>query len=552
MRPEKAHPLGRPEVRFAFYFLFKNGDRTVNEWKVATRLAVLAIVLSVLLATIGGFGLWGMQRGADGMESMYEEHMQPALALGDIGNRLTSTRLSLAIAVHTTEPATLKTNLDSVATNIAEVEKLWKDYLQHVSNPEEGRLAKAFTDAKDHFVNDGLEPTLGVLRTGDLEEGRRRLIKSSGPMFVSVKQANDALQKYHVEEVKRTFAEAQSRNASLRTAFIAAISAGVCFAIIFGGWVARSVSRQLGAEPAEAAGLARRVAGGDLSVSIALRAGDETSVMAQLRGMQEGLANVVKSVRQGAELVASASEQIALGNLDLSQRTEEQASAIEQTSASMKLLGEAIRQNSDNAKHANQLASAAASIATTGGAVVGNVVETMAGINESSQRIASIVGLIDDLAFQTNILALNAAVEAARAGEMGRGFAVVAGEVRNLAHRSGQAAKEVKDLISDSVQRVDQGVGLVKDAGATMDEIVGSIQRLSALVGDISAASAEQSAGVSRISVAVSQMDEVTQQNAALVEESAAAAEHLKIQAQELVQTVAVFKLAPDEMAVSS
>lgn len=516
----------------------------MKEWKVATRLAVLAGVLSALLIAIGGLGLWGMQRAEDGMESIYEDHLEPALELGAIGGLLMSTRLSLTIAVNTRDAATVSSHVDAIESNLADIDKAWKAYSQRMQSPEGTRLAKAFSVAKERFIGAGLRATLDELQKGNGEKAKRLLVEAAGPLFLPARQSNQALQKFHVLESRRIFVVAQERNAKLRRLFLAAITSGVCFAFAFGTWVVRSLVRQLGAEPSEAAELAQRVAAGDLSVPIALKAGDATSLMAQLRSMQESLARVVNGVRKGAETVATASEQIAQGNLDLSQRTEEQASALEQTSASMEQLGTVVRQNSDSAQHANQLAMTASEIATTGGEVVGKVVQTMNGINDSSKQIASIIGVIDGLAFQTNILALNAAVEAARAGEQGRGFAVVAGEVRNLAQRSGQAAKEIKNLISDSVQRVDQGMVLVEHAGSTMQEIVSAITRVSSIVNEISAASVEQSAGVGQISRAVTQMDHVTQQNAALVEESAASAEHLKMQAQDLVQSVAVFKLA--------
>jgi methyl-accepting chemotaxis protein len=290
--------------------------------------------------------------------------------------------------------------------------------------------------------------------------------------------------------------------------------------------------------------VAQRVAAGDLSVRIDLKPGDHTSLMATLKEMQQSLAKVVNDVRSNADSVATASAQIAQGNADLSQRTEEQASALQQTAATMEELGTTVKLNADNARQANQLAQAASGVAIKGGEVVGQVVETMRGISESSRRIADIIGTIDGIAFQTNILALNAAVEAARAGEQGRGFAVVASEVRTLAQRSAEAAKEIKSLIGASVDRVEQGTALVDQAGQTMEEVVASIRRVTDIVGEISSASAEQSTGVGQVGEAVGQMDQVTQQNAALVEESAAAAESLKAQAGALVQVVSVFKLA--------
>ena len=310
------------------------------------------------------------------------------------------------------------------------------------------------------------------------------------------------------------------------------------------GMIVRRSLKQLGAEPIEAAQLAQSVAQGDLCQPIVLKAGDSHSMMAQLKYMQQSLAKVVGNVRRGAEGVASASLQIAQGNNDLSARTEHQASALEQTAASMEELDSTVKQNADNARQANELAVNASSVATRGGEVVAQVVQTMKGINQSSHKISEIIGVIDGIAFQTNILALNAAVEAARAGPQGRGFAVVASEVRLLAGRSADAAKEIKSLISASVERVDHGTALVDQAGSTMQEVVTSIRRVTDIMGEISVASSEQSSGVSQVVEAISQMDRVTQQNAALVEEMAAAAEGLNAQAQELVQTVSLFKLS--------
>ena len=307
--------------------------------------------------------------------------------------------------------------------------------------------------------------------------------------------------------------------------------------------ITRHLMRQLGGEPSAAVAILGAVAEGDLSTHVPLCAGDSTSLMARLAAMQRSLSDTVSQVRSGSEGVATASTQIAQGNQDLSGRTEQQASALQQTAATMDQLGSTVRDNAENARQANQLALGASTVAVKGGEVVGQVVETMKGINQSSKKIADIVSVIDGIAFQTNILALNAAVEAARAGEQGRGFAVVAAEVRSLAQRSAEAAKEIKSLISASVERVNRGSELVDQAGHTMDEIVTAIRRVTDIVGEISSASVEQSSGVSQVGQAVTQMDHATQQNAALVEESAAAAESLRQQAQQLVQAVAVFKL---------
>jgi methyl-accepting chemotaxis protein len=346
-----------------------------------------------------------------------------------------------------------------------------------------------------------------------------------------------------------TAAAAAAQRAALLS--IAAMLLAFCAGMAGAWWISRSLGRQLGADPQDAARFAQGVAAGDLSAPIEVRAGDSASVMAQLKAMQERLVTVVSHVRQNSESVATASAEIAQGNQELSGRTEEQASALEETAASMEQLSSTVKQNADNAKQANQLALGASTVAIQGGEVVSQVVETMKGINDSSKKIADIISVIDGIAFQTNILALNAAVEAARAGEQGRGFAVVASEVRSLAGRSADAAKEIKTLINASVERVEQGTALVDRAGATMTEVVSSIKRVTDIMGEISAASSEQSAGVSQVGEAIAQMDQATQRNAALVEQSAAAAESLKCQAQQLVQAVAVFKLAQGSVAAS-
>jgi methyl-accepting chemotaxis protein len=351
------------------------------------------------------------------------------------------------------------------------------------------------------------------------------------------------------------FAKEESTLLDVRAQVLETTMSGTTYTLLLGGFgllaltgvlgwaLTRSIFRQLGAEPTEAANAVNAVAQGDLTVQIALHPGDTSSLMAGLALMRDSLVKVVTEVRGNSESVATASAQIAQGNQDLSGRTEQQASALQQTAATMEELGTTVRHNTDSAKQANQLAQSASEVAARGGEVVGQVVTTMQGINDSSRKIGDIISVIDGIAFQTNILALNAAVEAARAGEQGRGFAVVASEVRSLAQRSAEAAKEIKSLIGRSVEQVEQGTSLVDQAGKTMDEIVGSIKRVSDIVGEISSASVEQSSGVQQVGQAVNQMDQATQQNAALVEESAAAAESLKGQAQQLVRAVAVFKL---------
>jgi methyl-accepting chemotaxis protein len=330
------------------------------------------------------------------------------------------------------------------------------------------------------------------------------------------------------------------------SSLLAIVISGVVVVLCLGGasyLVIGGVWRQLGGEPEYARDVMRHMADGDLSQDIVVAPGADNSLLAAVRDMSRGLAGIVANVRSGTDSMTVASREIAAGNQDLSERTEKQAGSLEQTASNMQTLTDTVRQSADAAAQANQLAGSAAAVAQRGGEVVSQVVSTMDEINTSSKKIADIISVIDGIAFQTNILALNAAVEAARAGEQGRGFAVVAGEVRSLAQRSAEAAREIKGLIGASVDKVESGARLVQDAGSTMNEIVASVQRVSDIIGEITAASAEQSQGIGQVNQSVMQLDQMTQQNAALVEEAAAAATSLEQQAQTLQSAVATFKL---------
>ncbi len=516
----------------------------MQQLSIAKRLGLLVGLLGLLMLVIGLFGLRGLAATSEGLRTVYEDRTVPMGQLADIEARLLSNRLALATALNQQTPDAQRAAVAEVDGNIAAITKSWEAFMATYLTPEESELAKQFTASRGRFVQEGLKPALAAARAGDGVALRSLMEGPMATLFPAAKKDMEALMALQLRVAKAEYEAAMARYSSTRITSMALIVLALGLGLGLSAYLARGILRELGAEPREAAAVAQAVASGDLSQDVAVRPGDEASLMAQMARMQQSLMQTVALVRGNAESVATASAEIAQGNSDLSQRTEQQASTLQQTAATMEQLGSTVRNNADSARQASELAVNASSVAERGGEVVGQVVETMRGIHESSRKIADIIGVIDGIAFQTNILALNAAVEAARAGEQGRGFAVVAGEVRSLAQRSADAAKEIKTLIGTSVERVEQGSAQVDTAGQTMQQVVASIQRVRDIVGEISSASSEQATGIGQVSDAVSQMDQVTQQNAALVEQSAAAAESLKGQAEQLVHAVASFRLA--------
>ncbi|MEV4782744.1 methyl-accepting chemotaxis protein [Burkholderia sp. LMU1-1-1.1] len=394
------------------------------------------------------------------------------------------------------------------------------------------------------FYATAFDTFLPALAKGD-QDGAAAALKRLGGLYETHRKVIDQVVQLATAQSALDEAAARERIAAAQWQCALILAAAVAASVAAANLIMRGLRRQLGGEPALAAGIARRIAAGDLAVDVELAAGDRASLLHAMRDMRDQLGSIVTQVRTGTDAVASASGQIAAGNEDLSSRTAKQTSSLEATAEAIGALNGAVQRNADNARRANALALSASDVAAQGGAVVAQVVDTMGAINRASRRIADIIGVIDGIAFQTNILALNAAVEAARAGEQGRGFAVVAGEVRNLAQRSAAAAREIKGLIEESVEQVDTGAALVDRAGATMTEIVASVARVTDIMGQIDAASREQTDGIARIGEAVGGIDQATQQNAALVGQAGAAAALLHAQASHLARVVGVFSLAP-------
>ena len=508
--------------------------------KISTRLVgTLGLLLALTLA-VAGTALWQLGE----MRAVTKEITSNWLIAVERINKMNTATSDLRLAeyehVLNTDEKAMAGIEQSMKALLATFDADHQAYEATISTAEERKLHDSFKAEWQRYMAIH-ERVLASSRANETDTAKALLDGESRKLFDSSSVTLLKLIDFNSAGAVASTQTAESVYATARNLMIAAALLAIGVVAVGATWLVRSITVPL----QQALAVAERVAAGDLSGRIQVAARDEAGLLLEaMARMQQHLTEVVANVRQNSDSVATASAQIAQGNHDLSSRTEQQASALQQTAATMEQLGTTVRHNADNARQANQLAQNASAVAAQGGDVVGKVVTTMQGINDSSRKIGDIIGTIDGIAFQTNILALNAAVEAARAGEQGRGFAVVAGEVRTLAQRSAEAAREIKSLIAHSVEQVAEGTLLVDEAGKTMGEIVGSIRRVSDIVAEISAASSQQSTGVQQVGDAVGQMDQATQQNAALVEESAAAAESLKTQAQQLVSAVAVFRLA--------
>ncbi|MFN9470401.1 methyl-accepting chemotaxis protein [Acidovorax sp.] len=514
----------------------------MDKMKIATRLTLAFAVMVLLLIALGAISLLRSAHQSEELHDVVDTRIPITKSLGVLADSANTQAIQFRNLVLFSSEPIAKSAVDQITAARAATADQYKLLDTLISSPKGEEILARMLKARAEFLKAGDE-FVALAQKGQKDEAIKLLEEKLRPAQLDYQKTLREQVEFQAQLTTEAGKEADSAASALQRDVLIAGVAAIAVAIFLAFAIIRSITRPL----AQAVQAADRVAAGDLSGDIVVQSQDETGqLLSALQRMQQSLVTTVSTVRGNAESVASASAQIASGNNDLSARTEQQASALEETAASMEELGSTVRQNADNARQANQLALNASTVAVQGGDVVAEVVETMKGINASSSKIADIISVIDGIAFQTNILALNAAVEAARAGEQGRGFAVVASEVRSLAGRSAEAAKEIKSLITASVERVEQGTQLVDKAGATMTEVVAVIRRVTDIMGEISAASSEQSAGVGQVGEAVTQMDQATQQNAALVEEMAAAASSLNSQAGELVNAVAVFRLAGD------
>ena len=512
---------------------------------IKARLIFVIGFLSLLTVIVGVVGLSSLGASNATIKSIYEDRVVRMGELSTILTLIEENQITVAAAL-TGDPAQLNAAADEVKGRIAKIDTVLKAYLASNLTPEEKVMSARFAESRKKFVEGGLRPAMVAMRAGDIASAVTVLRGPLTALFKPVQSDMTALLQIQLDISKAEYLASQARYDTAHLLAIAEILVGMLVGVMMAVWLIGGIGRSL----AQALKLARSVAEGDLTQKVEIKSQDEIGqLLLAMRAMNAKLVTIVSEVHVGTDTIATASREIATGNLDLSSRTEQQAASLEETASSMEELTSTVKQNADNARQANEFAVSASGVAAQGGALVAQVVDTMASIEVSAKRIGDIIGVIDGIAFQTNILALNAAVEAARAGEQGRGFAVVASEVRNLAQRSAAAAKEIKTLVGDAIDKVDAGSKLVNETGSTMAEIVDRAKRVTDIMAEIMAATQEQGAGIEQVNQAIGQMDQVTQQNAALVEQAAAAAESLQDQAANLAHVVGIFKL--DSMAGS-
>jgi methyl-accepting chemotaxis protein-1 (serine sensor receptor) len=508
---------------------------------IRARLALAMSFLGLLLIIGGAMGIAGVLMSNENVKSLYSNQLGSSVALGDASVALARTRLWLFRIAIDPSASTVPQYAQNARALLDRSKKSWAAYRAlPFADADEERQTNEVNQKLEDLVTVGLDPIFQAISSGDPARIREAVLNASSAQYIDVTGRIDALQAKQAKVARETYLNAQTRFQW----FVGIALAGIAFALAAAVLAWRSLQRAIGQPLEEALRHFTAIANGDLTTRVEIHSQDEMGqLMSGLQSMQSKLIETISVVRENAGNINTAAQEIAAGNTDLSQRTEEQAASLEETASSMEQLTATVRQNADNAKQATLLAGTASDTAQRGGEVVGRVVGTMNEISESSSNMAEIISVIEGIAFQTNILALNAAVEAARAGEQGRGFAVVASEVRVLAQRVATAAGEIRGLIGEAVSRVGTGSKLVQEAGGTIAEIVGAVKRVNDILQEIASASEEQSTGIGQVNTAVNQMDQVTQQNAALVEEASAAAHSMATQAQGLRDAVSVFKV---------
>ncbi|WP_229218169.1 methyl-accepting chemotaxis protein [Rugamonas apoptosis] len=521
--------------------------------KVGTRLGLGFALVLLFLVAVTAVGIARMAQIQDRLDHVVGVNNVVTRLVIEMRTNVSDRITALRILTLMPEGSDLEPEMNRIkdqAAKYGEAEKKLSAQFALEATPEEKALLgqiKEFEAAALPAIAKASELWLA----NKAEDATKVMMKEIRPVQKKWMAALDQLTALEDKLNTQVQVDAATGFASARTFMIVLGALAVAISVLAAIVITRGLLKQLGGEPDYTASIAGSIAKGDLSVMIATDSRDQDSLLAEMKEMRDSLVDIVGQVRNGTETIGTASREIAAGNIDLSSRTEMQASSLEKTATAMEELTATVKQNADNAREANQLAATASDVAMKGGAVVSQVVDTMSSIDASAKKIVDIIGVIDGIAFQTNILALNAAVEAARAGEQGRGFAVVASEVRNLAQRSAGAAKEIKSLIDDSVEKVGAGTKLVGQAGVTMDEVVASVRRVTDIMSEIANASQEQSAGIEQVNHSIIEMDSMTQQNAALVEEAAAAAQSLQDQAGELARVVSIFKLVEGETRVA-
>ncbi|MYM34625.1 methyl-accepting chemotaxis protein [Duganella sp. FT94W] len=515
----------------------------LRDLKLATKLGLAFALVLALAAAVDVFAIIKLAQLNSASTELSDRWMPAMRVVQDLKAQIARVRTREFQYIISSDPKQMDQYDKVIANDLVDLRKMQDTYVKLIATPEERALYNDFLSMWDRYMAEDAK-IRAAMRQGDDTAAKQLIRGESNKLIVSLRGQVDKLVKLYEEGGDAASDRGDALYASARLWIITLLIGSIVLGALCATLITRWLVQRLGGEPDYAVAIAGQIADGDLSVAIDTRDGDRDSLLFAMKSMRDSLAGLVERVRAGTDTIASASQQIAAGNVDLSARTEQQAASLEETAASMEELTSTVKQNSASASEANQLALSASAVAQQGGAVVSQVVQTMGSINQSSRKIVDIIGVIDGIAFQTNILALNAAVEAARAGEQGRGFAVVATEVRNLAQRSAAAAKEIKELISDSVQQVENGSQLVEQAGATMENVVDSVRRVTDIMSEISAAGEEQRAGIEQVNTAIAGMDAVTQQNAALVEEATAASQSMQDQAAALSELVSVFRLA--------